>query len=217
MAGHFAPFVAASSGLRFTHWSNQVMRKLSVILLMIAMVAVISACSSPPQQLLDQATAAREEAKSSGGEIYAADTMAQAEAAFAAAEAEIAAQGKKFAASRNYKVATEKLNEAMSAYNQAKMDATTAKESMKGEVETMAKMATTEVDEVEQMLAKAIAARPKADMTAMQNMVAALRQGLTDAGAAQSAEDYVTAKAKLQSVIDGATQLKSQMGSTASR
>jgi HAMP domain-containing protein len=193
------------------------MRKLSVILLMIAMVAVISACSSPPQQLLDQATAAREEAKSSGGEIYAADTMAQAETAFAAAEAEIAAQGKKFAASRNYKVATEKLNEAMSAYNQAKMDATTAKESMKGEVETMAKMATTEVDEVEQMLAKAIAAKPKADMTAMQNMVAALRQGLTDAGAAQSAEDYVTAKAKLQSVIDGATQLKSQMGSTASR
>lgn len=193
------------------------MRKLSVIPLMIAMAALISACSSPPQQLLDQATAAREEAKSSGGEIYAADTMAQAEAAFAAAESEIAAQGKKFAASRNYKVATEKLNEAMSAYNQAKMDATTAKESMKGEVETMAKLATTEVDEVEQMLAKAIAAKPKADMTAMQNMVAALRQGLTDAGAAQSAEDYVTAKAKLQSVIDGATQLKSQMGSTASR
>ena len=193
------------------------MRKLSVILLMIAMAAVVSACSSPPQQLMDQATAAREEAKASGGEIYAADSMAQAEAAFTAAEAEIAAQGKKFAGSRNYNVATEKLNEAISAYNQAKMDATTAKESMKGEVETMAKLATTEVDAVEQMLAKAIAARPRTDMTAMQNEVAALRQGLTDAGAAQSAEDYVTAKAKLQSVIDGAAQLKSQMSSTPSR
>lgn len=193
------------------------MRKLSVILLMIAMASILSACSSPPQQLMDQATAAREEAKTAGGEIYAPEKMAQAEAAFSAAEGEIAAQGKKFAASRNYKVATEKLNEAMSAYNQAKMDATTAKESMKGEVETMAKLATTAVDEVEQMLAKAIAARPKADMTATQNMVAALRQGLTDAGAAQSAEDYVTAKAKLQSVIDGAAQVKANMGSTATR
>ena len=193
------------------------MRKLSVILLMVAMAAVMSACSSPPQQLMDQATAAREEAKASGGEIYAPDAMAQAEAAFAAAEAEIAAEGKKFAASRNYKVATEKLNEAISGYNQAKMDATASKESMRGEVETMAKLATTEVDEVEQMLAKATASRPKADMTAWQNEIAALRQGLTDASAAQSAEDYVTAKAKLQSVIDGATQFKSQMGATAPR
>jgi hypothetical protein len=166
---------------------------------------------------MDQATAAREEAKASHGEIYAADAMSQADAAFAAAETEIAAQGKKFAASRNYKVATEKLNEAISAYNQVKMDATTAKDSMKGDVEAMAKTATAEVDAVEQMLAKAVAARPKADMTAVQNLIAALRQGLTDAGAAQSAEDYVTAKAKLQSVIDGAAQLKAQMGSTASR
>jgi hypothetical protein len=186
--------------------------KLSVSLLMVAMS--LAACAAPPQQLMDQASQAREEAKAAGAEMYASQSMQTAEAAYAAAEEQIAAEGKKFAASRNYKMATDKFNEAIAAYNQAKTDAMAAKDTMKGEVETMAKLATAEVDDVEQMLAKTTASRPKMDVTEWQNEVAKLRQALSDASQAQGQEDYPTAKQKLQSVMDRATELKAAMQST---
>ncbi len=172
-------------------------RNLSACLFLVALG--ISACAAPPQQLIDQARQAMEDAKASGAERYATDAMNTAMESFNTAEAEIAAQGKKFAASRNYKVAMEKFQEAMAAFEQAKMDATSAKDAMKVEVDGIMTETTTLVDAVEQKLAKVVASKPKMDLTAWQNDVAGLRQAMTDAGAAVTAEDYVTAKSKIES------------------
>jgi hypothetical protein len=171
----------------------------------------VAACAAPPQQLMDQARQAMEDAKASGAEIYAPEAMNKGMEAYNAAEADVAAQGKKFVASRKYDVAAEKYQEAMASFEQAKTDAAGIKEQMKGEVDTMMKDATAVVDATEQTLAKLIASKPKADLTEYQNQVAALRQGLTDASAAISSEDYVTAKAKVQSVMENATKIQGEM------
>jgi hypothetical protein len=172
-------------------------RNLSACLVLV--VLGLAACAAPPQQLMDQSRQAMEDAKASGAEMYASDGMAKAMEAFNAAEAEIAAQGKKFAASRNYKVAMEKYQESMAAFEQAKMDAVSAKDAMKAEVDGIMGEATALVDGVEQKLAKVVASKPKMDLTAWQNDVAGLRQAMTDAGAAVTAEDYPTAKSKIES------------------
>lgn len=171
----------------------------------------IAACAAPPQQLVEQARKAMEDAKASGAEMYAPDAMNKAMEAFNAAETEMAAQGKKFAASRNYKVAMEKFQESMASFEQAKMDASAAKEVMKGEVDLMMKDASAVVDSTEQMLAKLVAAKPKMDLSAWQTEVAGLRQAVTDAGSAVTAEDYVTAKSKIQSAMAKATELQGQL------
>ncbi len=174
----------------------------------------IAACASPPQQLIDQSRKAMEDAKAAGAEMYAKDAMDKAMESFNAAEAELAAQSKKFAASRNYKVAMEKFQQANAGFEQATMDANTAKEAMKAEVDLMMKDATAVVDGVEQKMAKIVASKPKMDLTQWQNDVAGLRQGLTDASAAISSEDYITAKAKIQSVMAKATEIDGYMNST---
>lgn len=195
---------------------NQMLkRNLSAALLFVALG--VAACAAPPQQLIDSARAAMEEAKAAGADMYAPETMQKAMEAFSAAEGEIAGQAKKFAASRNYKVAMEKFQEAVSAFGQAKMDAGTAKDALKGEVDTLMKDATGAVDAAEQMLAKIVQAKPKADLTSFQNVVAGLRQGLTDASAAVTGEDYVTAKTKIMSVMAGAAEAQQMMQSQAAR
>jgi hypothetical protein len=171
----------------------------------------IAACASPPQQLIEQARKSMEDAKAAGAEMYAPDAMAKATEEFNAAEAEIAAQSKKFAASRNYKVAMEKFQASMASFEQAKLEATSAKETMKAEVDLMMKDATAVVDATEQAMAKIVASRPKMDLTQWQNEVAGLRQGLTDASTAISSEDYITAKAKIQSAMTKATEIQSQL------
>ncbi len=177
----------------------------------------IAACASPPQQLIEQARKSMEDAKAAGAEMYAKDTTAKAMDEFNAAEAEIAAQSKKFAASRNYKVATEQFQQSMATFEQAKSEAATAKEAMKGEVDLMMKDATAVVDAAEQSMAKIVASKPKMDLTQWQNEVAGLRQGLTDASTAISSEDYITAKAKIQSVLSKATEVQGQLQQSMAR
>jgi hypothetical protein len=171
-----------------------------------------AACSEFPKALLDQALELDKDAKEARAEVYAPDAIRQAEEAIAAAEAHIADQkAKKIPFLRNYDVATAKLNEAMAAFEVAVKATTEQKTALKDPVRAGLKEATLAVNLVEQELAKLVARRPKEDLTPWRNEVAALRGMLAAAGDAVKSQDYITAKAKLDSTLTESAALQARL------
>jgi hypothetical protein len=171
-----------------------------------------AACSEFPKALLDQALELDKDAKEARAEVYAPDAIRQAEEAIAAAEAHIADQkAKKIPFLRNYDVATAKLNEAMAAFEVAVKATTEQKTALKDPVRAGLKEATLAVNLVEQELAKLVARRPKEDLTPWRSEVAALRGMLAAAGDAVKSQDYITAKAKLDSTLTESAALQARL------
>ncbi len=184
----------------------------AALTLIVALGAItVAGCSSVPEKQIAEAQEAAENAKAARVELYAPELMEQALAALAAAEADIAAQDEKFIVLRNYKGATLKLAEAMEAFTQATAEATNQKAQLKGPVRSLVREASLMVDAVEQEVAKLTARRAAADVVALQDQVAGLRQGLADASAAEKAADYKGAKSTLESVLAEATELRTKL------
>ena len=171
----------------------------------------LAGCSSVPEKLIAEAQEAAENAKSARAELYAPELATRAQEALSAAEAEIAVQDEKFVVLRNYKSAALKLTEAVEAFNQATTEATNQKAQLKAPVRTLVRDAALMVDAVEQEVAKLTARRPGDEVVALQDQVAAMRQGLADATAAEKSGDFKTAKTTLEGVLASATELRTTL------
>ncbi|MFN8178603.1 MAG: hypothetical protein U0167_11785 [bacterium] len=187
------------------------MRKRMLIVVLGAVGLGVVGCISPPNKVAQQASQAQEDAKTVGAVRYAPDQAKAAMAAYDAAQAEMAVQAKKFVLFRNYTAATNQLTEAVTELTKARTEALKTKAGLKGPVREAMKTANDAVDAADQMMAKATASKARVDLVAWQNNLAALRQLLADATAAQNGDDLILAKAKLDSAVTEAGALQATM------
>jgi hypothetical protein len=104
------------------------MKRLSILVLSLAVALVIAGCSKPPQTIVRQATAALQSAQDAGAQKYAPDAWSRAQQAMDQLKAELAAQGKKFSLFRNYGKARTLADSALSTAEQAKAEALARKQ-----------------------------------------------------------------------------------------
>jgi hypothetical protein len=187
------------------------MRNAKYLVVLGAVALTVPGCISPPNDLMTKASQAQDDAKTVNAALYSPDEMKAATTAYEAAQAEVQAQDKKFILLRNYNAATSQLNEAVEALNKAKVDALRKKASLKQPVRDDMRSANDVIDAAEQTFAKATAHKAHVDLTAWQNRLAELRQLQADAITAQNHDDLITAKAKLDSAVTGATELQNTM------
>ena len=88
----------------------------------------VTACSKPPEQAMQAGSAALEEAKAAGAEMYATTELQQAQDLLNRAEAEKKAQDDKFAPFRSYDESAKLYGEAQVQLDAAKQAAAAAKE-----------------------------------------------------------------------------------------
>lgn len=170
------------------------MRKLAASLLVLALIALV-ACAKPPQQQIDAAKAALDEAKTAQADIYAPESLKAAEDKAAALDQELATQQSKFF--KSYKVATQLTTELQDLAAKAKEDAVAGKEKAKADAEAAITAAEAAVTAANEALGKAPKGKgSKADIEAMKADVAAAAQDVEAAKADMTTEKYFDAKAK---------------------
>jgi hypothetical protein len=151
------------------------MRRLPIVLAGVFFLAALG-CSRPPQGTIEEAGRVIETAKAAGAALYAPESLAAAERAFAALNAELSVQEKKGRLSRSYVQAESLGLEALIAGERAAAEAERGKDLSKGDALSLVGRVTADLQEVEKMVARAVGKNRSAK-------IADLDAGLREAGA----------------------------------
>lgn len=188
------------------------MKHLRIVGVVLLVMFVVMACAKAPQQAIDAAKAALDEAKQVEADRYAADQFNAAKDSLDAALAEVEKQNAKFAWFRSYGKA-EKLLASVTTLAQAAKEAAVAnKEKMKVEAEGLLQQADTAIKETEKLLKKAPTGKEgKAALESIKSDLETVKATLTAANDAMSKGDYLTARDKAQSCIQKANDLSNEL------
>lgn len=183
--------------------------------LVMALVTVV-ACGKPPQEDIDAAKAAMDDAKSAQADKWASTEYQAAESSMNAANAEVEAQGQKWF--KNYDKAKELMNTAKSDAEKAKTASVANKEAAKNAATTAIADATSAVEAAKTALAGAPKGKDtKADLELFKQDLDGLAATLTEAQTAMGSEDYNTAKDKANSVKEKAASISDQIAQAAAK
>lgn len=194
------------------------MKKISVMLLGLALVVSLSACGKQPTEEINATRASIDAAVSEGAEKYTPEDLKLVADQMAAAEAEIKVQDDKFF--KNYDNAKQMLAKAKADADSLKGKVATVKEEMKNSAITLLGEATAAVAEAKAALETAPRGKGSlADIEAMKADVAGLEealneiQPLVDAGEYASAVEKATAiKSRAVAVSDEIKAVQEKLG-----
>lgn len=185
------------------------MRKALLLTPVLFVALVVVGCAKPPQAEIDAAKNAVQTAMSAEAGDYASGSLQAAQDAVAQLDQELKAQEEKFALFRSYKKASELAAAAKTAGEKAEADAQAGKAQAKQEVETMMTEATALVTTVKEMIDKAPRGKgTQADLEMLKSDLAGVESSLADAQNSYNAEKYLDAKAKIQSAMTAANDVK---------
>lgn len=185
------------------------MRKALLLTPVLFVALVVVGCAKPPQAEIDAAKAAVQTAVSAEAGDYASGSLQAAQDAVAQLDQELKAQEEKFALFRSYKKTSELAAAAKSAAEKAEADAQAGKAQAKQEVETMMTEANALVTSVKEMIDKAPRGKgTQADLEMLKSDLAGVESSLADAQNSYNAEKYLDAKAKIQSAMTAANDVK---------
>jgi len=194
------------------------MKKISVMLLGLALVVTLSACGKQPTEEISATRAAIDAAVSDGAEKYTPEDLKLVSDQMAAAEAEIKVQDDKFF--KNYDKAKEMLAKAKADADNLKGKVATVKEEMKNSAIVLLGEASTAVADASAALDSAPRGKGSlADIEAMKADVAGLQEALNeiqpliDAGEYASAVEKATAiKSRAVAVSEEIAAVKEKLG-----
>ena len=189
------------------------MRNKSVVTgLLVLTVLGMAACSKPPEQAMQAGSAALEQAKAAGAEIYAADALQKAQDALNRAEAEKKAQDEKFVLFRSYKSSEEMYAQAKTELDAATQAAAAGKELAKADATAAVEAAKAALASANEALAAAPKSKDsKADLELWANDLGTYATTVTEAEAAIASEDYLGAKSQAESVTAKATEISASI------
>ena len=172
----------------------------------------VTACSKPPEQAIQAGSAALEDAKAAGAEMYATAELQKAQDLLNRAAAEKKAQEDKFVLFRSY-------DESEKLYNQAKAELDATKQAAAAGKEQARSDATQSVETAKAALATAntaLAGAPtskdsKADLELWANDLATYATTVSEAEAAIASEDFPGAKAKADGVTEKANEISASI------
>jgi hypothetical protein len=185
-------------------------RKMGYFLLAITVVVMIAACSKPPAQELDTATASVKDLAAAGAEKYAPEDLKKLNDQVTAANDEIKAQeGKWF---KSYDKAKEMLAKVKTDAETLKPTLAAKKEEAKKDATAAQEAAKAAVDEAKNLLAKApVGKESRADIEAMKADVKGLEESLTEVQNLVTSEDYRTATDKAKAISEKAGGVSGQV------
>jgi hypothetical protein len=176
------------------------------------MLAFVVSCAKAPQEAIDAANAALQAAKTVEADRYAAAEYNAAKDSLDAATAEVEKQNSKFALFRNYGDASRMLQSAVNAANAAAAAAATNKEQVKVEAEQLVSQAQAAVAEVKKLMARAPRGKEgRAALELIQSDVNAVETQLSEAGAAMTSGDFLTARDKSKAALDKLNSIKDEL------
>ncbi|MGH7256222.1 MAG: hypothetical protein ACREI3_10645 [Nitrospirales bacterium] len=175
-------------------------------------LVVAAGCAKAPEQDIEMAKQALEEARQAGAPIYAPETFREAETSFRKAMEEIAAQETRLAPLRSYATSQELLAQVKQVADQATSGAVMGKEKAKTDTSQAVTQARMTVEEAKILLAKAPTGKgTQADIQAMRGDLKAAEQMLGESQSLMTLEDYAGAKAKAETARQAATQVAEQV------
>lgn len=180
--------------------------------LLVATAATLTGCAQVPQQDLDAAKSAMQEAKNAQASDYAPDSWKTATDVDAKLDAELHAQEEKNILFRSYSGARELATEVKQSANRAKEDATTAKQKAKDDATAAMAQAREECDRQKQALASAPEGKgTHADLASLRSDSSSIESTLQEMQQAFEAGDYLGAKAKAEAAISAAKQIEDEI------
>lgn len=185
---------------------------LRIGLIALVVVIFVSGCGKPPEQEMRAATAAIEAAKSAEAELYAQEAYTIAQDTLNAAIAAKGQQDGKFGLFRSYGKSKNLFLRAQALAEEATVAANTEKENYRAEVATLMDKAQRQLASADSALAKApVGKGSKADIELIKGDLAAAKTAFEDAGRENEAGRYVTAKAKLEMVIQRSQAISTEI------
>jgi SWI/SNF-related matrix-associated actin-dependent regulator 1 of chromatin subfamily A len=179
---------------------------------LLALIAVVSACSKPPQAQIDAATAALDQAVAADAAEYAPEALAKARASVDAMNAELTAQNEKFALLRSYDSATTLAATAAQAAEEANAAVAIAKQQAEDAAVDSLSAATLSIDTARPLLDTLADCRRKpkgfaADLEAMRGSLEGLAALVPAIEADLAAENFSSAQAQADSLDEQAESL----------
>jgi len=188
------------------------MKSVKIAVLIILVALFIAGCAKAPQEAVDAAKAALENARAGEADRYLADEFNQAQDAFNAAMAEVETQNGKFALTRNYDEAVNGLNSAKMMAEEALAKTGARKEQVKEEAENLLNELNTALTETKKLLKKA--PRGKGEKEAVQMIesdLKAVEAGLSDITSLSASGDFMGAKTKAEAGLSKVNSLKAEI------
>jgi len=172
----------------------------------LATLALTAGCAAPPQEDIEAAGSALEQARGQAAQEYAPEALKAAEDAYADLEAELAAQNGKFAPLRSYQATAQKAAAAQQAAQQAAAAAAAAKEQARNAATSAMESARAALDGTMSMLDTAPRGKGSAtDLAALRVDLESAAAALTEAEGLVASEKYREAMAKVETA-NAATQ-----------
>jgi ElaB/YqjD/DUF883 family membrane-anchored ribosome-binding protein len=183
-------------------------KRFVLIVAAVALLAVMVGCSKPPEAEMQKAQQALDAAKAAEAETYVPDSYNAALDSFNAAESAKKEQDSKFALFRSYGKSKEMFASAEQMLNNVTSEAVTKKDEVRQEVEAALISAKAVVDSADAALAKAPRGKgSRADIELIKNDFSAVQAGYDDAKNDVDGGQYMTAKTKIETVVDNAHKI----------
>lgn len=195
----------------FGQW-NENMGKIISLALITASVIALSGCSKPPEQEMNAAIEAMDEAKSVEAEKYAPAEFQKAVDTLNAATALKLEQDSLSALTRSYTSAKNLFISAQALAKSAAAKAVAEKQRIKVEVERLIEQAEAELTSADSAIAAApVSKGNKAKIELAKGNMGAARNAFDTAKAEFEAGDYLAAKPKIQTVIANAQEITTEI------
>jgi chromosome segregation ATPase len=186
------------------------MKKISVMLLGLALVVSLSACGKQPTEEMNATRAAIDAAVSEGAEKYTPEDLKAVNDQMEAAMAEIKVQDDKFF--KNYDKAKEALAKAKADADSLKSKVATVKEEMKNSAIALLGEATTAIADAKTALESAPRGKGSlADIEAMKADVAGLEEALNEIQPLIDAGEYASAVEKATAIQSRAVAVSDEI------
>ncbi len=194
------------------------MKKISAILAVFALLAILAGCSKAPEAEMTAAQASLTAAQQAEAETYAPDALRMAQDTLSAANAAKTEQDGKFALFRSYGATKEMFARADALLKQAAATAATEKEKVRAQVEALMTEAQAVLDSANVALSKApVGKGNKADIELIKNDLAGIGTQFGDAQADYNGGRYMVAKSKVEAVITSARSLMGEIAMAAQK
>jgi hypothetical protein len=176
------------------------MGKRLMMLPVMCVLLMLTACAKPPTEQIEAAERAIKEAQASGAATYVADGNAKIEGTLAALKKEEADQEGKFALFRDYGKVEQLAITAKSEAERLKTEATKKKEEAKAAALQAQQVAQEAVKTTLELVAKAPTGKDRAALESIKADAEALKASLNQVQMAIDAADYPTAQTKAKAI-----------------
>lgn len=194
------------------------MKKISAILAVFALLAILAGCSKAPEAEMTAAQQSLTAAQQAEAETYAPDALRMAQDTLSAANAAKTEQDGKFALFRSYGATKEMFVRADVLLKQAAATAATEKEKVRTQVEALMTEAQAVLDSANVALSKApIGKGNKAEIELIKTDLAGVGTQFGDAQADYNGGRYMVAKSKVEAVITSARSLMGEIAMAAQK